>query len=117
MLAIINPLVIRDGFDALLQGFAVEKLWKFAVMLGGFALVRGVAQFYARLILVSISRDVEFDMRNDLFAHLVRLSSDFYQKMRTGDIMARTTNDLNQVRMMLGPGVMYWAETTLSPLM
>ncbi len=117
VLAIINPLVIRDGFDALLQGFAVEKLWKFALMLGGFALLRGVAQFYARLILVSISRDVEFDMRNDLFAHLVRLSSDFYQKMRTGDIMARTTNDLNQVRMMLGPGVMYWAETTLTTIL
>lgn len=117
VLAIANPLVIRDGFDALLQGFAVEKLLKFAVMLGGFALLRGVAQFYARLILVSISRDVEFDMRNDLFAHLVRLSSDFYQRMRTGDIMARTTNDLNQVRMMLGPGVMYWAETTLTTIL
>lgn len=117
VLAVINPLIIRDGFDALLAGFAVGKLMKFAAMLGGFAVLRGVMQFYARLILVSISRDVEFDMRNDLFAHLVRLSADFYRKMRTGDIMARATNDLNQVRMMLGPGVMYWAETTLTTIL
>ncbi len=117
LLAIMNPLVIRDGFDGLLAGFAIEKLWKFAAMLTGFSLLRGVAQFYARLILVSISRDVEFDMRNDLFSHLVGLSGDFFRTMRTGDIMARATNDLNQVRMMLGPGVMYWAETTLTTIL
>ncbi|WP_238325776.1 ABC transporter ATP-binding protein [Bryobacter aggregatus] len=114
VLAVINPILLRDGFDALLGGFEFGKLWKFGAALLVVALFRAAAQFYARLILVSISRDVEFDMRNDLFSHLVRLSPNFYQQMRTGDIMARATNDLNQVRMMLGPGVMYWAETTLT---
>jgi ATP-binding cassette subfamily B protein len=66
------------------------------------------------VIIIGISRDIEFDMRNDLFAHLARLSPDFYQRTRTGDIMARATNDLNAVRMMLGPGLMYWFETTLT---
>jgi len=66
------------------------------------------------VILIGISRDIEYDLRNDLFAHLVSLSPDFYARQRTGDIMARATNDLNAVRMMLGPGIMYWAETSLT---
>ena len=67
-----------------------------------------------RVILIGISRDIEFDLRNDLFAHLIRLSPEYYARTRTGDIMARATNDLNAVRMMLGPGVMYWFETSLT---
>ncbi len=117
LFATANPLIIRDGFDALLAGFAFEKLWKFVVLLVLFGSLRGILQFYMRLILVGISRDVEFDMRNDIFGRLVGLGGDFYQKMRTGDIMARATNDLNQVRMMLGPGVMYWLETTLTTIL
>src|SRR6202043_2974864 len=61
-----------------------------------------------------ISRDIEYDLRNDLFRRLVELSPDYYQRTRTGDIMARATNDLNAVRMMLGPGIMYWTETSLT---
>jgi ATP-binding cassette, subfamily B, multidrug efflux pump len=112
--ATLNPLVIRTGFDALISGFELNVLLQFGATLLVFGLLRGVMQFYMRLILVGISRDVEFDLRNEIFARLVGLSGDFFQKMRTGDIMARATNDLNQVRMMLGPGVMYWAETTLT---
>jgi ATP-binding cassette subfamily B protein len=67
-----------------------------------------------RVILIGISRDIEYDLRNDLLAHLVSLSPDFYARQRTGDIMARATNDLNAVRMMLGPGIMYWTETSLT---
>jgi ATP-binding cassette, subfamily B, multidrug efflux pump len=115
--ATLVPLILRDGFDALLAGFDVRKLWVFAAWVIGASLVRGVMQYYMRLKLVSISRDVEFDIRNDIFARLTRLSTDFYQGMRTGDIMARTTNDLNQVRMMLGPGVMYWTETMLTTIL
>ena len=67
-----------------------------------------------RVIIIGISRDIEYDLRNDLFRHLVGLSPDYYGRTRTGDIMARATNDLNAVRMMLGPGVMYWFETSLT---
>jgi ATP-binding cassette subfamily B protein len=67
-----------------------------------------------RVIIIGVSRDIEYDFRNDLFAHLVHLSPDYYARTRTGDIMARATNDLNAVRMMLGPGIMYWAETSLT---
>ena len=78
------------------------------------ALLKGVFQYWMRVIIIGISRDIEFDLRNDLFRHLVKLSQDFYARFRTGDIMARSTNDLNAVRMMLGPGIMYWAETSLT---
>ena len=73
--------------------------------------IKGLFQYWMRVILIGISRDIEYDLRNDLFAQLVGLSPDFYARTRTGDIMARATNDLNAVRMMLGPGMMYWAET------
>jgi ATP-binding cassette subfamily B multidrug efflux pump len=112
----INPLLVRNGFDALLTNQNLSGLWVFAVLIILFGLARGILQYFMRLILVGISRDVEFDIRNDIFAHLLRLSPAFYQTMRTGDLMARATNDLNQVRMMLGPGVMYWAETFLTTL-
>ena len=87
---------------------------RFAGYLVGLALLKGIFQYWMRVILIGISRDIEFDLRNDLFAHLIRLSPDFYARTRTGDIMARATNDLNAVRMMLGPGVMYWSETSLT---
>jgi len=76
--------------------------------------VKGFFQYWMRVILVGISRDVEYDLRNDLFARLTQLAQDFYARFRTGDVMARATNDLNAVRMMMGPGVMYTLETGLT---
>ena len=77
------------------------------------AAVKGVFQYWMRVILIGISRDIEYDIRNQLFSRLVGLSQDFYSRYRTGDIMARSTNDLNAVRMMLGPGIMYIVETVI----
>ncbi len=105
------PLVIRGGIDSLTKGFRISLLFEFAALLILVSAVKGIFQYWMRVILISISRDIEYELRNDLFSHLVRLSSDFYAKYRTGDIMARATNDLNAVRMMLGPGIMYWTET------
>ena len=105
------PLVIRSGIDSLTRGFRISLVFEFAALLILLSAVKGVFQYWMRVILISISRDIEYELRNDLFSHLVGLSSDFYAKYRTGDIMARATNDLNAVRMMLGPGVMYWTET------
>ena len=74
-------------------------------------LVKGVFLYAQRWILIGISREIEFDLRNDLFRHLEKQDSGFYQRYRTGDIMARLTNDLNAVRMLLGPAIMYSANT------
>ena len=111
------PLVIRSAIDALTAGRPFTMILRLALLLAGIALFKGLFQFWMRVILIGISRDVEYDLRNDLFAHLVSLSPDFYARQRTGDIMARATNDLNAVRMMLGPGVMYWTETSLTFLL
>jgi ATP-binding cassette subfamily B protein len=109
-----QPLVIKLAIDLLTHGFTLALLLKLCGCLMLLSAVKGVFQYWMRVILIGISRDIEYDLRNDLFRHLAGLSSGFYSRTRTGDIMARATNDLNAVRMMLGPGVMYWAETMLT---
>src|SRR5713226_4126323 len=108
---------MRSGVDSLTRGFRIQIVFEFAALLVGLSLVKGIFQFWMRVILIGISRDIEYDLRNDLFAHLVSLSPDFYARQRTGDIMARATNDLNAVRMMLGPGIMYWTETMFTAVL
>ena len=111
------PLVIRAAIDALTAGAGMSRYLAFAALLVGLAFFKGLFQYWMRVIIISISRDIEYDLRNDLFGHLVRLSPDYYGRTRTGDVMARATNDLNAVRMMLGPGIMYWTETSLTFLL
>jgi ATP-binding cassette subfamily B protein len=108
------PLVVRYAIDALTSGRKLQVIAGFALLLIAVSLVKGFFQYWMRLILVGISRDVEYDIRNDLFQRLVTLSPSYFARNQTGDIMARSTNDLNAVRMMLGPGVMYWTETSLT---
>jgi ATP-binding cassette, subfamily B, multidrug efflux pump len=108
---VLLPQVIRHAVDDLNIGVTSAKLLHFAFQMLEVAAVRGVFLFLTRWIVIGISRDIEFDLRNDLFAHLETLSYSYYQRMRTGDIMARMTNDLNAVRMLLGPAIMYSANT------
>ncbi len=108
---ILFPLVIRRAVDDLHLGVTRHKLFPYALLLLGVAAVKGIFQFLTRWILIGISREIEFDLRNDLFQHLEGLSYSYYQRTRTGDIMARATNDLNAVRMLLGPAIMYSANT------
>jgi ATP-binding cassette, subfamily B, multidrug efflux pump len=108
---ILFPLVIRRAINDLNTGVTREKLITYSAMLLGVAIIKGIFQFLTRWILIGISREIEFDMRNDLFRHLESLDYSFYQRTRTGDIMAKATNDLNAVRMLLGPAIMYSANT------
>ncbi len=108
---ILLPQVIRHAIDDLNTGVTSAKLLHFALQMLEVAAIRGVFLFLTRWIVIGISRDIEFDLRNDLFAHLETLSYSYYQRTRTGDIMARMTNDLNAVRMLLGPAIMYSANT------
>jgi len=110
----ILPLVMGAGVDSLVKGFSMAGVLRFAALMVGLSLAKGFFMYWMRVILVGMSRDVEYDLRNDLFAHMIRLSSDFFSRYRVGDIMARATNDLNAVRMALGPGVMYWTETVFT---
>ncbi len=115
------PLVIKRAFDVLNAGLGQHKaaalirhdLMVYALLLLAVSGIKAIFQYLTRWILIGVSREIEFDLRNDLFAHLERLSYSFYQRTRTGDIMARATNDLNAVRMLLGPGIMYTANTVV----
>ena len=108
---ILFPLVLGKAADDLHEGVTRHKLLVYAGLLLAIAVTKGIFQFLTRWIVIGISRDIEFDLRNDLFARLERLSYSYYQRNRTGDIMARATNDLNAVRMLLGPAIMYSANT------
>ncbi len=109
---ILFPLVLRRAIDDLQKhGVDQQKLLTYALLLLAVAAIKGIFQFLTRWIMIGISREIEFDLRNDLFRHLESLSYSYYQRTRTGDIMARATNDLNAVRMLLGPAIMYSANT------
>jgi ATP-binding cassette subfamily B protein len=106
------PQVVRRAVDDLNHnGITHQKILIFAALLVGLALGKGVFQFLTRWLVIGVSREIEYDLRNDMFRHLESLSYSYYQKNRTGDIMARATNDLNAVRMLLGPAIMYTANT------
>ena len=102
-------------------GWAIDKLQKhqanhqaillFAGLLVSISFTKGIFLYAQRWILIGISREIEFDIRNDLFRHLEKQDTGFYHRYRTGDVMARMTNDLNAVRMLLGPALMYSANT------
>src|SRR5213596_957412 len=108
--------VIRLAVDDLKQATTNHTtlhhhLDTYALLLLAVAVTKGIFQYLTRWIVIGVSREIEFDLRNDLFQHLERLSYSYYQRTRTGDIMARVTNDLNAVRMLLGPAIMYSANT------
>src|SRR5580704_7342833 len=113
---ILFPQVVRKAIGDLTTSIEHHqpfhhRLLTYAVVLLAVACTRGIFQFLTRWILIGISREIEFDLRNDFFRHLESLSYSYYQRTRTGDIMARATNDLNAVRMLLGPAIMYSANT------
>jgi ATP-binding cassette subfamily B multidrug efflux pump len=107
------PQILRLAIDDLNKGVTRQKIFLYAGLLVGISATKGVFLFLTRWIIIGISRDIELDLRNDLFRHLERQSAAYFQQHRTGDIMARMTNDLNAVRMLLGPAIMYSANTVL----
>ena len=105
------PLVIGGAITDMQHGLSATKIQHQALILLGLAAVAAVCLYLTRQIIIGASREIEFDLRNDLFAHLTTQPADFFQRHRTGDIMARSTNDLNAVRQLLGPAIMYSANT------
>ena len=109
LLATALPYLLGRAIDSLAvrDQAAAERI---VAILLAVAIGKGIAQYAMRWILITISRDIEYDLRNDLSSHMIRLDRKFYERFRTGDLMARATNDLAQVRSLLGPGLMYTAE-------
>jgi ATP-binding cassette subfamily B protein len=111
IVAVQFPRILGMAVDRIEKGATGKLILLFALILVGISLAKGVFLYAQRWILIGISREIEFDLRNDLFRKLEIQDSGFYQRYRTGDIMARMTNDLNAVRMLLGPALMYSANT------
>ena len=109
-----SPWVLKLAIDDLTRGVDGGKVRLYAAAMFGLAAVGGVFRFLMRRIIIGASRDVEYDLRNDFFAHLQRLDLAYFQHHRTGDLMSRATSDLGAVRMMIGPAVMYAATTGLT---
>ena len=110
---VLFPQVIERAVNDLNGHATRQKILFYAGLLIGIALLKGVFLYASRWILIGISRDIEYDLRNDLFRQLEKQDSGYYQRYRTGDIMARLTNDLNAVRQLLGPAIMYSANTVM----
>ncbi len=110
---LLAPWVLRFAIDDLTLGVTRQKLITYAGLILGVACIRAAFQFLMRRIIIGASREIEYDIRNAFFTRLQQMSLGYYQARRTGDLMSRATNDLNAVRMMIGPAVMYSASTIL----
>jgi ATP-binding cassette, subfamily B, multidrug efflux pump len=111
--SLLSPWILKYAIDDLTLGVSRAKLAGYALVLLLIAVAGGYFRFLMRRIIVGASRVIEYDLRNDFFAHLQQLPLSYFQDRRTGDLMSRATNDLNAVRMMIGPAVMYSATTLI----
>jgi len=105
------PWLLRAALDAMERGAPMTRIWTLVGYMLALALIGGIARYGMREMLNGISRRIEYDLRNDLFAHLELLDAGYFARTRTGEIMARLTNDLSAVRMAAGPAIMYLVNT------
>jgi ATP-binding cassette subfamily B protein len=110
-IALLSPWILKFAVDDLHQGVTRAKLGVYASLLLSVGLGGGLFRFLMRRIIIGVSREIEYDLRNDFYAKLQTMPVAYFQARRTGDLMSRATNDLNAVRMMIGPAVMYSVNT------
>jgi ATP-binding cassette subfamily B protein len=110
-LGAVVPWLLRIGIDDLRAGTPLRDVWYIAGGIVAVALLGGVLRYWMREMLNGLSRYIEYDLRQALFVHLTRLDGAYFGRMRTGDLMARLTNDLSAVRMAAGPAIMYLTNT------
>jgi ATP-binding cassette subfamily B protein len=112
--SVANPWVLRHAIDDLTLAITRAKLWGYAAAILSLVAVEGVFRYGMRMLLIGVSRELEYELRNRVFHHLTLLPPGYYQTNRIGDLMSRASNDLSAVRMVLGPGIMYAANTVAS---
>jgi ATP-binding cassette subfamily B multidrug efflux pump len=110
------PWLLRRAIDAIGSGAPMRTIWQLSGLIIAAAIVGGAFRYGMRELMNGVSRWMEYDLRNDLFTHLETLDPAYFAQTRTGDIMARLTNDLGAVRMALGPAVMYLTNTIFGGL-
>ena len=110
-LSVASPWVLRHAIDDLVLEVTRSKLTSYALLIVGIVALEAVFLYVMRTVLIGLSREIEYELRNDVYAHLTTLPPRYYQVHRTGDLMSRSTSDMSAVRMVLGPGIMYTAST------
>src|SRR5438552_14069981 len=100
------PWLLKQCIDAVARDAAPRALLGYLGLIVVIALAQGVVRTFSRFIIFNAGRDIEYDLRNDLFRHLETLPLAFYQQRHTGDLMSRLVNDVTAVRMLLGPGIL-----------
>ena len=111
---VMGPRIVKNAIDLLETDFELSTIYRYAALIVGVSVAQGIFLFLMRKYLIVASREIEYDLRNDIFWKLEQLSSTFYNKMPTGDIMSRATNDMNAVRAVLGPGIAYSINTIVA---
>lgn len=111
--SLVSPWILKHAVDDLVAGITRSKLLRYSALLIAVALIGACFRFLMRKILISASREMEYALRNDFFRALQRMPLSWFHQHRTGDLMSRATSDLNAVRMMIGPAVMYSANTVI----
>ena len=101
------PLILRDAIEALENNLTQELIIRYALMIVGTVILSGFFRFLIRQTIIVMSRDIEFDLRQDFWQHIQKLPLRFFQNNSTGSIMSHATNDISAVRMFVGPSVMY----------
>jgi ATP-binding cassette subfamily B protein len=112
-LAMAIPYMLKGAVDAIGEGAPVRQVGAYALAIIAVACVQGIVRTFSRSLIFNVGRDVEYDLRNDLFAHLLRLPLSYYQRQQTGDLMSRLVNDVTAVRLMLGPGILNLVNTPI----
>ncbi len=112
-LAMSIPLLLKHAVEGIEKGLPLSQLSGYLFAIVGVALVQGIVRAFSRFLVFNVGRDIEYDLRNDLFNHLQRLSLSYYQSQFTGDLMSRLVNDVTAVRMMLGLGILNILNTPL----
>ncbi len=105
------PYFLKRAVEVVEHDRSLADLGTYVLAIVGLALLQGVVRTFSRFIIFNVGRDVEYDLRNDLFAHLERLPPSYYQRQQTGDLMSRLVNDISAVRMLLGPGILNFINT------
>ena len=106
---LIAPQILQEAIDTLQEETVPGSMLLYSLAFLSVIIIQGVFRYYVRQTLGVVSRQIEYDMRNDIFQHIQQMSSAVFHQIKTGDIMSRSTNDLQAVRMLLGPGIMYSA--------
>jgi len=109
--AVYIPLITKDAINELSKEVRVDLLIHFAILIVGASIFAGFFRFLIRETIIVVSREIEFDLRQDFWEHIQKLPLRYFQNNSTGNIMAHATNDINSVRTFLGPAVMYSADT------